>query len=159
VDPDAVFFPDRLRANMVALAVLPDLPVYFKTCNAGFGLYGALEVFSRGAMSAYKGGLVRCKSDLTKNGQTWLDWGEDMWMAYCLDFLGVQAIEDFLLLHDAYCGQAPGDCKALAVTFHPLKSQYDWFRCFDNGASMPVLAWDQGVKAKEERLAALAAEV
>lgn len=130
-DPDAVFFPSRLRANLVAFGAKPDASLYFLNCEQTFGLYGALEVFSRGALAAYSGsGVESCKDYLN-----WKVWGEDLFMRKCMDYLGADHVDNFELLDDAYCGAHVPPCTSRAVSFHPLKSVYDYFQCVDAAES------------------------
>merc|ERR1712194_710376 len=46
VDPDAVFFPGRLRENLAVVAPASNMPnnVYLLNCQESFGFFGALEV-------------------------------------------------------------------------------------------------------------------
>jgi len=128
VDPDAVMLPARLRHH---LAPYPDQSVYVKNCGAYQGagwpkMYGALEAFSRRAMSAYFRGAERCRSELD-----WHPWGEDIFIATCLDHLGVGSISDLDLVSDAAC-MGFSDCGNWhAAAFHPFKSEDAWLTCWD----------------------------
>merc|ERR1712228_1044623 len=75
VDPDAVYFPDRMRQHVKAHV---GQAVFFQNClNGGVAkLYGALEVYSKEAMQMYEPGQGSCRNKLN-----WHGWGEDMYMS------------------------------------------------------------------------------
>jgi len=133
VDPDAVFFPQRLKQHILRVAPARGGALYFINCKASFGLFGALEVFSKRAMETYSDGVHHCKAKLD-----WKEWGEDLWMRRCMDLLNVQHVNDFKLLSDAYCGAQPSPCTAHSVAFHPFKAPETYFTCWRQGeASLP----------------------
>merc|ERR1712218_22448 len=123
VDPDAVFFPDRLRLHLK-----PHTPgcLYLTNCNhGGPQLYGALEVYSKQAMGLYKDQSWRCKGMPGKEG-----WGEDSYFRKCMDLLGVGMIADYALVGDGRCMYAP--CTdGWRAAFHPFKDVGAWFWCYD----------------------------
>jgi hypothetical protein len=123
VDPDAVFFPDRLRGHVKAQV---GKPVFYHNCLVGGQgkLYGALEVFSKQAMETYHRENHRCKSELH-----WKGWGEDLFMSKCMLLLGAQGIDDFTLVGDARCMHAP--CTdTWRAAFHPFKDLSSWLWCY-----------------------------
>lgn len=124
VDPDAVFIPHRLKSHLRLAAPERDSTLYLTNCKASFEFYGALEVFSRKALETYFKGQSTCKENLP-----WKEWGEDMWMRKCLDFLKVPHKDDFGLLSDAYCGVEPSPCTSGAVAFHPFKAPETYMHC------------------------------
>mmetsp|Transcript_34230 Transcript_34230/g.66273 ORF Transcript_34230/g.66273 Transcript_34230/m.66273 type:complete len:358 (+) Transcript_34230:47-1120(+) len=128
VDPDAVFFPDRLRKH-----VEPWTPhtgpgsVYVRNCgsNPWISLMGAIEVFSKKAMQKYFDEKWKCESQLS-----WGGWGEDYYMEHCMNLLGVDSVDDFKLLGQAGCEFAP--CTdSWRVAFHPFKTPESWWQCWD----------------------------
>jgi hypothetical protein len=145
VDPDAVFFADRLRLHIKP--AFADEQVYWINCNMWGGkvipdggsvpgvgwdgrtynvrgsMYGAVEVYSRGAMRAYREGKARCANDLH-----WHGWGEDLFMQTCMDLLGVQKKYDFKMVGDARCINAPCSDKS-RVAFHPYKEPEAYLKC------------------------------
>lgn len=124
VDPDAVFLPYRLKSHLKSAAPHRDSSLYFRNCKASFRMYGALEVYSRKALETYFKGQSTCKETLP-----WKKWGEDMWMAKCLELLKVPHKDDFGLLDDAYCGADPSPCISDAVVFHPFKAPDTYMHC------------------------------
>lgn len=127
VDPDAVFFPSRLRSNLAALVKPGTHPnLYFVNCKISFGLFGAIEVFSRRALDTYLKGQLNCKT-----GLDWTMMGEDLWMKKCFDFLGVEHQDDFELLMDGYCNEPPNPCVSGKVAFHAFKTPMQYMQCVD----------------------------
>jgi len=126
IDPDAVFLPGRLRDELAEIAPASTSPnLYLVNCKISFGLFGAVEVFSRVALEKYIAGTERCKNELD-----WKMMGEDLWMRKCFDVLGVQHEDDFSLLSDGYCSDAPSPCQSGKVTFHPFKSALSYLQCY-----------------------------
>lgn len=130
VDPDAVFLPtrlkERLRTEVPRSQQKPS--VYFQNCffQDKPWMFGAIEVLSIGALNAYYSGREsQCRSQLDYDNM-----GEDTFLAKCLDLLHVEAKQDFDLLSDGYCSEAPGDCKSGQVTYHPFKDPGSWEVCF-----------------------------
>mmetsp|Transcript_99387 Transcript_99387/g.290113 ORF Transcript_99387/g.290113 Transcript_99387/m.290113 type:complete len:427 (-) Transcript_99387:207-1487(-) len=124
VDPDAVFFPDRLQRRLGKFVKAPGASLYFLNCKLSFELYGALEVFSKGAMEDFFKGLDRCKSDLP-----WTTYGEDLFMRRCFDHLGIEHVRDYGMLSDEYCAVKPFPCVADSAAFHPFKASETYFKC------------------------------
>jgi len=123
VDPDAVFFPQRLRDRLVSITPA-GASVYLLNCRLSFGFFGAVEVMSRVALLSLYDGLERCKQVLP-----WHSFGEDMFLQKCLDFLGVASRSEFSLLSDAYCGEQPSPCISGKVAFHPFKNVETYLKC------------------------------
>lgn len=134
IDPDAVFFPERLKQRIMHVAPARSGALYFRNCKAGFNLFGAIEVFSQSAMEIYAAGIELCKGNLS-----WREWGEDLWMRRCMDFLEVLGVDDFELLSDAYCGEQPSPCQSGRVAFHPFKAPETYFHCWRE-AKAPLLS-------------------
>lgn len=128
VDPDAVFFPDRLRRRMRPHTI-KDSKLFVMNCARynPVALYGSVEIFSRGAMDAYLAGKWNCRNKLP-----WHGWGEDFFMSHCMDMLGVGRIYDFDLLSDKRCVYRP--CSDTSrVVYHDYKdAKLDgtWFKCW-----------------------------
>lgn len=124
VDPDCVFFPDRLRNHVKDHT---GEPVYFPNCGkwaSGPKLYGSLEVFSIEAMRLYADRVADCKH------LPWQGWGEDYYMQHCMDMIGVRQVSDFKQVGDDRCIGAP--CSDWTrVAFHDFKEPEEWFNCFD----------------------------
>jgi len=134
VDPDAVFFPDRLQRIL-----LDHIGVgYLNNCQ--YGLHGPIEVLARSAMDVLAKDFARSPSG--KRPQTCMErypqsivgdaqWGEDMFLDICLrTVLNVRADLDSRLICEAHC-----DCPdwywchngTSRVTYHPFKD-VDMFR-------------------------------
>mmetsp|Transcript_3378 Transcript_3378/g.7952 ORF Transcript_3378/g.7952 Transcript_3378/m.7952 type:complete len:460 (-) Transcript_3378:83-1462(-) len=124
VDPDAILFADRMRGH---LAANTGQDVFFLNCNKYIPetMYGALEVFSKQALGVYKSEHGRCEKALP-----FAAWGEDRYMANCLEMLGVRTQADETnFLHDERCwGVDCGNHKAVA--FHSFKHVNTWYRCW-----------------------------
>jgi len=124
VDPDAVFFPQRLGARLLKItAESAGVSLYLLNCRLSFGL-GALEIMSRVALLTFYDGLERCQQVLP-----WRSFSEDMFLRKCLDFLGVAPHKDFSLLSDPYCGEQLSPCSSWKVAFHPFKSVQTYLKC------------------------------
>jgi len=127
VDPDAVFFPDRLR-NLVREH--SGSPVFFTTCES-YGkhlLYGSLEVFSKEAVGSYKDvSAERC------TGMDWSGMGEDIYMQKCMEKCGVTSIDGVPLVGDENCNSAPCSDGSKAA-FHAFKDNDAYWNCWDESA-------------------------
>jgi len=127
VDPDAVIVPSRLRVH---LANFTGMKVYVKNCNKYPGaanwpmMFGSLEAISQRALWAYMKGSDKCKNELE-----WEAWGEDLYLAECLDLLGCDHVNDYSLISDKVCLGV--DCgNEWAAAFHAFKSKEEWFDCW-----------------------------
>lgn len=127
LDPDAVFFPERLRWHLKDHT--PSRSYLLNCHQRGKNLlFGALEAFSKQALEAYKDNEWKCKQ------LGWSGWGEDMFFQRCMDSLGVGAVTDFAVVGDAYCcdaGWCPnGPCTdKWRAAFHPYKDKWSWLKC------------------------------
>jgi hypothetical protein len=123
VDPDAVFYPSRLRDHVREHT---GQSVFILNCNWGgeSKIFGAIEVFSVPAMRLYEAGTLTCKQ------LPWQGWGEDMYMQECMAKLGATGIDDFVLVGDARCSDAPCDDPE-RVAFHPFKDTGTYWDCAD----------------------------
>lgn len=132
VDPDAVFFPSRLRGYLgPQMASFGDAALYVGNCDRTWHngpvrlkLFGSLEIFNRNAIGSYKASNARCKAELP-----WQGWGEDFFMQQCLDLAGVHALNGTQYLADARCEFSP--CTdPTKVAFHDFKTIPAWFDCW-----------------------------
>mmetsp|Transcript_36310 Transcript_36310/g.113115 ORF Transcript_36310/g.113115 Transcript_36310/m.113115 type:complete len:571 (+) Transcript_36310:75-1787(+) len=142
VDPDAVFFPHRLKEmlkNEYKPHGQPGAAVWLNNCQ--LGLHGPIEVFSKQALGAYKDGAVghgACDKIAKKHGQ------EDVFMRYCMEKLKIPKIDAFNLLLESEwaCNERPSSssdmppCFDRQVAFHPFKSVESYFHCYDKGVKM-----------------------
>lgn len=127
VDPDAVFFPERL-ANIVQKHAQTGGPgLFFMNCDRydRVALYGSIEIYSRQAIETYFEGETRCKTELQ-----WHGWGEDYFMQICLSTLGVGTVNNFRLIGDKRCHPAPCSDRT-KVAFHDFKNSEKWFECWN----------------------------
>jgi hypothetical protein len=151
VDPDAVFFPERLRSH-VKEHMGPDGKtadrVFFMNCNRNFGagdpdwskLFGSLEIFSGSAVQTYYDKKDRCLNELD-----WHGWGEDFFMSHCMDMLGVGRVEDYYMLADNRCNGAP--CTDTSkVSYHDFKDMGGWFWCWEQSLG------EDGIKEYQARV-------
>jgi len=142
VDPDAVFFPDRLRS---LLAPHAGAGGYLNNCK--YGMHGPIEVFSTSAIeilakdyaSSWDGKApVSCVKQL-HFGQ----WGEDMFIDQCMDkVLRVKPrLTEPKLMCESHC-----DCPSWywckqgpdVVSYHPFKSIESFSNCMANAAADQV---------------------
>mmetsp|Transcript_25104 Transcript_25104/g.83727 ORF Transcript_25104/g.83727 Transcript_25104/m.83727 type:complete len:501 (+) Transcript_25104:78-1580(+) len=156
VDPDAVFFPVRLKVHLQEHAVQDadsGAGVFLKNCMTvgDLQLYGSLEVISHKALGALSDRKTRC--DGADNARM----GEDMWLQKCLQTLGGVGLDATGILRDRYCPVGGSkDCAFGAAAFHPYKALAQWDGC--RAAAMapavpapapPVLAPSAGVTLQQ----------
>lgn len=133
VDPDAVFFPGRLK---IVLQSHRDTAqgVYLNNCK--YGLHGPLEVFSRNAVTLWVAGVLRCQDHFNQLCKGPCLWGEDMFIDQCLSkVLGVKREDEFELLIEDHCDPPQGweTCTdATHVAFHPFKTLSGYQECLHN---------------------------
>jgi hypothetical protein len=152
-DPDAVFFPERLRQRVAEHMASGGETVFYMNCNKAFyegdepsKLFGSLEVYSQGAVRAFQDQKHRCEDELD-----WHGWGEDYFMSHCMDHIGVARVEDFDSFSDSRCNSAPCD-DATKVSFHDFKETGSWFWCWETSLGQ------DGVKEYVRRVAKRDAE-
>lgn len=131
-DPDAVFFPDRLRGHVRAHT---GRATYLLNCywaNAA-KLFGALEVFSKQAMQLYQAGQSRCRT------LKWHGWGEDLYIQKCMELLGAEAFNDFDLVGDNRC-KAAACTDDRVVAYHPFKDPASYWACYAQSPKASALS-------------------
>lgn len=130
VDPDAVFFPIRLRVLVSAYHERPE-GVYLNNCD--MGLHGPLEVFSRNAVNQWASGMPQCVAHFNELCSGPCKWGEDMFVDQCMDkVLHVHRQFDSRLLVEDHCNPPEGwrRCETSGyVAFHPFKSESEFLTC------------------------------
>jgi len=137
VDPDAVLLPERLRTH---LSVHGSSPVFVTNCDhyrylpqvTEPELFGAVEAFSRQAVSAFFQGHSSCEDYPM----------EDYWMQRCLECLGVKAVADLKLVSDDRC-EGVNCSDPFAAAFHPFKEADKWAECWSNATLMSSNARDK----------------
>lgn len=131
-DPDAVFFPDRLRDH---LRPHQGEHTYVLNCqwDSGVKLFGSIEVFPTFAILEYSRRPSVCKN------MGWSGWGEDAYMQTCMGALGIASFPDFNLVGDSRCKAAPCT-RTDVVAFHPYKDPAQYWSCWgqSNAAAHPV---------------------
>jgi len=154
-DPDAVFFPTRLRAELLIGGIARDTPMLFANCpatsdigphNGQNFMYGAIEVISRGAIEMYFTALGSCTGLITASR-----FEEDFITTCMLEYAQVPLNADLRmpLLQDWHCNNFanPSPCVANSVAFHNFSGSEVWFQCWAeaNGqkseAGMEVVRW------------------
>jgi hypothetical protein len=128
-DPDAVLLPRRLRLHLALHH--GEEGVYVQNCDryGGPSLFGALEAFSHAAVRMFFDSGPECRNTLN-----WQEWGEDVFMALCLDHIGVSSVFDQKLIGDARCTWA--DCgDGTSSSYHPFKSVGDWTSCWERASN------------------------
>eukprot|EP00418_Pyrodinium_bahamense_P061396 CAMPEP_0179163880 /NCGR_PEP_ID=MMETSP0796-20121207/80382_1 /TAXON_ID=73915 /ORGANISM="Pyrodinium bahamense, Strain pbaha01" /LENGTH=364 /DNA_ID=CAMNT_0020866253 /DNA_START=54 /DNA_END=1144 /DNA_ORIENTATION=- len=127
VDPDAVFFPERLRWHLEKRTKPPlgPGPFYVLNCNIGGGhLYGSLEVFSNLAIKEMAERHFECEP------MPMWQWGEDLYLEKCMEHLvgRKNAIVDYALVGDDRCTAAP--CTdGWRAAFHPKPNVGEYWAC------------------------------
>eukprot|EP00445_Apocalathium_hangoei_P004426 CAMPEP_0203844332 /NCGR_PEP_ID=MMETSP0359-20131031/3133_1 /ASSEMBLY_ACC=CAM_ASM_000338 /TAXON_ID=268821 /ORGANISM="Scrippsiella Hangoei, Strain SHTV-5" /LENGTH=818 /DNA_ID=CAMNT_0050759247 /DNA_START=47 /DNA_END=2500 /DNA_ORIENTATION=- len=102
VDPDSVFFPDRLRSLIGTDVFEPPSGVYLNNCM--FGLHGPLEVLSKRAVESWLEGRYKCKDHFWEMCHGDCLWGEDLFVDQCLwKVLNVRREGNFRLLMEEHC--------------------------------------------------------
>lgn len=142
VDPDATFFPDRLRAILPAHAGTGYL------VNCKYGMHGPIEVLAKHALDTLAQDYARspdgtrpqkCVETYPQAITGKAQWGEDMWLDYCLrKVLGVTYQTEYRLMCEAHC-----DCPNWywchngtdRVTYHPFKREDMYRQCMANAMS------------------------
>jgi len=135
VDPDAVFFPSRLkemlRDRWKDTNGKPPYAIWLNNCY--LGLHGPIEVFSKQALGVFKGKKDECADLAKKHPQ------EDAWLGACFEKIGVGRMDAFNLLLEWKwaCNERPASrdgrppCYDKQVSFHPFKSIDTWFKCYN----------------------------
>eukprot|EP00406_Dinophysis_acuminata_P023855 CAMPEP_0179347952 /NCGR_PEP_ID=MMETSP0797-20121207/73439_1 /TAXON_ID=47934 /ORGANISM="Dinophysis acuminata, Strain DAEP01" /LENGTH=474 /DNA_ID=CAMNT_0021062717 /DNA_START=25 /DNA_END=1449 /DNA_ORIENTATION=+ len=134
VDPDAVFFPFRLR-DLVVNHKEYQGGVYLNNCHRG--MHGPLEVFSRIAVFVWRERRQECINHFQQECSGPCKWGEDMWLDQCLQFLKVTRQDDWNLLLEEACDPPPNwsTCQSPnknLVAFHPYKTVESYAQCMNN---------------------------
>lgn len=127
VDPDAVFFPDRLRWHLTGYI---GQKVFVINCHKGDMIYGALEIFSFAAIQEW---ARRGKTCPAPN-----NFGEDKYMTTCMDFLGVARVHDESVLGDKLCDTFSGCQNGWNAAFHSFKDVPSWEGCWNQANAVPV---------------------
>merc|ERR1712217_671241 len=134
VDPDAVFFADRLRTVVARHRNAG----YINNCQ--YGLYGPIEVLSAKAVTAlemdyaasWDGKAPKQCVDTLHFGQ----WGEDFFLSRCLwQVLKVEGELDTTLMCEAHCSCSDWYwCRngTDRVSFHPFKRVDMYKQCMAN---------------------------
>jgi hypothetical protein len=129
VDPDTVFFPDRLRSMIADLRPQAWQPIYLKNSQRFNGFLGAIEVLTKQAVELYSEfGLIGC-APMEQNS------GEDGYLKDCLDSIGAKyMMQDNILLSNGN----EKHCEMVHATFHPFKDVGRWHSCFDRAQQPPT---------------------
>lgn len=130
MDPDAVVLAWRLRTHLAVFDASRLLYVRNADCfGKEFHFLGALEVLSLPALEAYTAGIQLCYHEFL-----WAGWGEDYFTEHCLEFLGIDSVEDLFLVSDKSCHHADHGCTDQRwAAYHPLKSTWDQRVCIAQG--------------------------
>lgn len=149
VDPDAVFFPQKLIQRIHLLPV-PPAGAFLQNCQkVDYGFFGNLEVFSKAAFSILVSSVDKCKTSDVSNwkigvkGGKYGPMGEDLFAELCLRKNGVTEMEAFDITTDGACpAKRPADqrknkkwhadCSATSTpAIHPFKDVKSYFECMD----------------------------
>lgn len=156
MDPDAVFFPHRLRSQIkIHTGGLNAQPSWVGNCDRTWHdskphlkLFGSIEIFSRNAIGTYKAFKNKCFKNLP-----WQKWGEDLYMQSCMDMLKVHAINGTGYLGDERCYYAP--CTDTnKVAFHAFKDVDSFFQCWGQSKGSEKVLEDmkeEAIREEEQR--------
>lgn len=129
VDPDAVFFPHRLRVRVKSREAVRNAKltqgVFLNNCR--IGNHGPIEIVSRIGMEVFKQGVDKC---VKKNWAPFDEIGEDVFTRRCWRHLGVKPLDDFHLLSEINCFENPTPCTSGKVVFHPFKTPSTFQKCY-----------------------------
>jgi len=139
VDPDCVFFPDRLR-GIVSRYQEYQGGTYLNNCN--MGLHGPLEVLSQGAVENWASGRDDCVQHFEQQCGGDCQWGEDLFLDQCLQYLRAYRVDDFEQLIEDHCAPPPNwdsclDDRKTIAAFHPFKTRDAYDACMNNALSPP----------------------
>lgn len=137
VDPDAVFFPGRLKGLVAKYTPGPE-GLYLNNCPRR-GLHGPLEVLSSKAVEMYVSYVSKCDTHFTQLCSGDCQWGEDMFLDQCLlRVLGVRRRNETQLLVEDHCDPPPNwrSCEDYSyVAYHPFKSTEEYQACLESSAN------------------------
>jgi hypothetical protein len=129
VDPDAVFFPGRLKQHLLKMRPIAGSKLYLKNSPTGghhnewvFGFLGPIEIFSAAAMHEYFAKQDTCSDHIGHES------GEDFYMKTCMEAIGVGFMEDITLLSNSK--NVDSCSNTWKVTFHPFKGVDLWLQCY-----------------------------
>jgi len=138
VDPDAVWFPSRLRTHLKVYMAGHESgmaeDVYLQNCVRFQTMQGPIEVMSKRAATTLQNNIKQC-------GGLW-GTGEDQFLVKCLKQLGVSPRMEQTLLNDGYCDGYKNCHDAWKVAFHPYKDTEGFMRCHGS-ASQAALETQQ----------------
>jgi hypothetical protein len=134
VDPDCVFFPQRLKQHLQKHPEQTPNGVYVNNCK--YGLHGPIEVFSRNAIKTWARGRQKCIDHYNRKCKGPCPWGEDQFIDLCLwKVLKVNRANDSTILMEDHCDPPEGwdSCKNRSfVAFHPFKTVNGFKDCLNN---------------------------
>lgn len=138
VDPDAVFFPGRLRDLLLSRDNLDAgrKAVFLNNCQ--LGLHGPIEIVSRRVLELYYAHHDTC----------WYNGQEDVWIEQCLQHVGAEKVDqwDILAEKDCWRNSFVKDpdwylCESAHVSFHPFKSPGSYKWCFQRASELGQYHW------------------
>mmetsp|Transcript_134679 Transcript_134679/g.418554 ORF Transcript_134679/g.418554 Transcript_134679/m.418554 type:complete len:220 (+) Transcript_134679:139-798(+) len=135
VSPDTVFFANRLREKFRQHPVAKGSSPFFLNCEKGLlgepTLLGSVEVFSRGALEAYRRGSSSCKE------LPWTDWTENTYIQQCLVLLKVESIVDGDMVADKRC--QPARCSDISkVAYHGYGDASSYLQCWEKATEVAM---------------------
>lgn len=159
IDPDAVFFPSRLREMLrhkwwsgiagCEKKGCESKPIFLNNCHRG--MHGPIEVISKGGLKAYNKSWEKCRKDakVSKIEQ------EDFYYRKCWELIGVEKQEAYnLLFENLYACDERSDtrdgrhpCFSRQVSFHPFKTTKGYEQCHMRGESVH---WVAGMTINED---------
>merc|ERR1712048_919452 len=151
VDPDCVFFPDKLIRRIHNLPVPSEKGAFLNNCEkVDYGFFGSLEVFSKNAFAI----LDTCKSNTVAFWKSGVDdgkygpTGEDLFAQICMEKNGVTKLDTFDINNDGACeAKRPldqrknkkwhADCaQSHTPAMHPFKTPKAYFKCMSQAKEL-----------------------
>lgn len=145
VDPDTVFFPERLKRH---LAFVPrGEPCFFRNWDGHVAMLGPLEVISQPALKLFKKHYKdKCQIHME-------DAGEDGWISMCMGISGIKQRTDLALLDNGMRGFG-NDRPCLGDTYaayHPFKTEKLWLACkWETHQPISKIPWATNAQIKSK---------
>jgi len=123
VDPDAVFFPGRLRAMLAQECMSVDCSERYWTNWAKTSMHGPIEILSYGAVAKYEQFFDTCEAKVNCSVK-----GEDWCLHDCLHLMKVPFSFSKKVLID-FTYQSVEICGTQQIAFHPYKTWEEYKAC------------------------------
>lgn len=135
VDPDCVFFPDRLQVLLGGpehREPSSGSGMFLLSCARRYSVEEPLQVLSRDAVAHYGGSAERCRELQRKHPRE-----PDAYVQRCLLLLGASEREAWNLLSSTGClEETEGvDCGGTLVSYHPMPTVNEYRNCMQESSA------------------------